>query len=323
LIGSLNKEKPMQKKMKPIALASLALALLFSSAGVAAQEVDTRLNKAIALLENDEPAFGLLSFDYSLTNARSLSRSGLDFIIIDMEHAPFDVERIREFLLGMTDKRAILEKGSLQPNVVPFVRIPASGGEDVLSQVKQALDVGAFGVMFPSVNNAAEAEMAIRASRYPQLNGADDYEPAGLRGRNPSNAVWYWGTRDYIAKADLWPLDPSGELLAIIQIETPEGVEKIEEIISIPGTGVIFIGPSDLSAAMGYASAAAPQVEAAIQTVLSSCLAHDVPCAITTNSRTVEARLAEGFRFVTVGLDGGLSTGAQDALNRGRDASGR
>ena len=153
----------MKKQMKPIAVASLALALLIISLGAVAQEADTRLNKAIALLENDEPAFGLLSFDYSLNNARSLSRSGLDFIIIDMEHAPFDVERIREFLLGMTDKRAILEKGNLQPNVVPFVRIPASGGEDVLSQVKQALDVGAFGVMFPSVNNAAEAEMAIRA----------------------------------------------------------------------------------------------------------------------------------------------------------------
>ena len=165
------------------------------SPGAAAQETGARLNKAIELLENDEPAFGLLSFDYSLNNARSLARSGLDFIIIDMEHAPFDVERIREFLLGMTDKRAIIEKGSLQPNVVPFVRIPAIGSEDVLSQVKQALDVGAYGVMFPSVNNAAEAEMAIRASRYPQLSGADDYEPAGLRGRNPSNAVWYWGIR--------------------------------------------------------------------------------------------------------------------------------
>ncbi|MBL4581264.1 MAG: aldolase [Gammaproteobacteria bacterium] len=313
----------MKKQMKPIVVASFALALLVNSPGTVSQETEMRLNKAIALLENDEPAFGLLSFDYSLNNARSLSRSGLDFIIIDMEHAPFDVERIREFLLGMTDKRAILEKGSLQPNVVPFVRIPASGGEDVLSQVKQALDVGAFGIMFPSVNNADQAEMAIRASRYPQLNGADDYEPRGLRGRNPSNAVWYWGIRDYTAKADLWPLDPSGELLAIIQIETPEGVANIEEIISVPGTGVIFIGPSDLSAAMGYANSAAPEVEAAIQTVLSSCLAHDVPCAITTNSRTVETRLAQGFRFVTVGLDGGLSTGTQDALNRGRNASGR
>ena len=318
-----NKENKMQKQMKPIVLASLTFVLLINSLGAVGQGVEMRLNKAISLLENDKPAFGLLSFDYSLNNARSLARSDLDFIIIDMEHAPFDVERIREFLLGMTDKRAILEKGSLQPNVVPFVRIPASGGEDVLSQVKQALDVGSFGVMFPAVNNRAEAEMAIRASRYPQLNGADDYEPAGLRGRNPSNAVWYWGTTDYIAKADLWPLDLSGELLAIIQIETVEGVENIEEIISVPGTGVIFIGPSDLSTAMGYTSAAAPEVEAAIQTVLSSCLAHDVPCAITTNSRTVEARLAEGFRFVTVGLDGGLSTGTQDALNRGRNAGDR
>lgn len=313
----------MKKSIKKITASSLLLALLVFPFGVMAQEAGARLNKAIALLENDEPAFGLLAFDYSLNNARSLSRSGLDFIIIDMEHAPFDVERIREFLLGMTDKRAILEKGSLQPNVVPFVRIPAIGSEDVLSQVKQALDVGAYGVMFPSVNNAAEAEMAIRASRYPQLNGADDYEPAGLRGRNPSNAVWYWGVRDYHAKADLWPLDPQGELLAIIQIETPEGVENIEEIISVPGTGVIFIGPSDLSTAMGFASAAAPEVEAAIQAVLSSCLAHDVPCAITTNSSTVEQRLAQGFRFVTIGLDGGLSSRAQDALDRGRSASGR
>ncbi|MEX0965150.1 MAG: aldolase/citrate lyase family protein [Pseudohongiellaceae bacterium] len=311
------------KIIKPLAATSLALSLLFHTALLWAQATETRLNKAIELLENDEPAFGLLSFDYSLNNARSLSRSGLDFVIIDMEHAPFDVERIREFLLGMTDKRAILEKGSLQPDVVPFVRIPAIGSESVLSQVKQVLDVGAFGVMFPSVNNAAEAEMAIRASRYPQLNGAEDYEPAGLRGRNPSNAVWYWGIRDYHAKADLWPLDRSGELLAIIQIETPEGVENIEEIISVPGTGVIFIGPSDLSTAMGYASAAEPQVESAIQTVLAACLAHDVPCAITTNARTVEERLEQGFRFVTVGIDGGLSTGTQDALNRGRGAVGR
>lgn len=310
----------MKNTLRHIAIAGITLSLLFYSLLSLAQDAAPRLNKAIDLLERGEPVLGLLSFDYSLNNARSLARSGLDFIIIDMEHAPFDVERIREFLLGMTDKRAILEKGSLQPNVVPFVRIPAIGSEDVLSQVKQALDVGAFGVMFPTINNAAEAEMAIRASRYPQLNGADDYEPAGLRGRNPSNAVWYWGVRDYHAKADLWPLDPDGELLAIIQIETPEGVENIEEIISVPGTGVIFIGPSDLSTAMGYASSAAPEVETAIQTVLSACLAHDVPCAITTNSRTVAQRIEQGFRFVTVGLDGGLSAGTQDALDRGRSA---
>jgi len=311
----------MGKIMKTFSLSLLCLAALGPYSTVMAQQ--PRLNKAIELLESGEAAFGLLSFDYSLNNARSLARSGLDFIIIDMEHAPFDIESLREFLLGMTDKRSILAKGNLQPDVVPIVRIPATGSEDLLAQAKQVLDVGAFGVMYPSVNTAAEAEMAVRATRYPQLNGADDYEPAGLRGRNPSNAVWYWGINDYHPRADVWPLDPAGELLAIIQIETPEGVDNIDDIISVPGVGVIFIGPSDLSTAMGYASPAAPAVEAAIQTVLDACLDNGVACAITTSSRSVEQRIEEGFKFVTVGLDGGLSSGTADALSRGRAAANR
>jgi len=313
----------MRIKIHTISLASLTISLVFAFASTASAQDGVRLNKAIELLESDQVAFGLLSFDYSLNNARSLARSGLDFIIIDMEHAPFDVERAREFMLGMTDKRSILEKGNLQPDVVPFVRIPATGGEDVLSQTKQALDVGAFGVMFPSVNTREQAEMSVRATRYPQLNGAPDYEPAGLRGRNPSNAVWYWRISDYHARADVWPLDPQGELLAIIQIETPEGVENIEEIISVPGVGVIFIGPSDLSTSMGYASPAAPEVEAAIQTVLQSCLDSGVACAITTGQGSVQQRIDQGFRFVTVGLDGGLSTRTAEALRRGKEAAGR
>ena len=225
-----------------------------------------RLNKLIELIENDQPAFGVLSFDYSLNNARSMATSGLDFVFIDMEHAPFDVERLREFLLGMTNKRSILEKGSLQPDVVPFVRIPAAGGaEELIAQAKQVLDIGVFGIFFPAVHTREQAELAVKATRYPQYNGAPDYEPAGLRGRNPSNAVWYWGINDYHAKADVWPLDPEGELLAMMFIESAEGAENIDEIITVPGLGAIFIGPSDLSTSMGYASPAAPQVEEAIQ----------------------------------------------------------
>ncbi len=282
-----------------------------------------RLNRAIELLDSDQAAFGVLSFDYSLENARSLARSGLDFIIIDMEHSPFDVERLRTFLLGMTDKRSLARKGNLQADVVPLVRIPATGGEDVMAQAKQVLDVGVFGVMYPSINNRAEAEMAVRATRYPQLNGAEDYQPQGLRGRNPTNAAWYWGIDDYVEKADLWPLDPNGELLAILQIESAEGVANVEEILSVPGIGVLFIGPSDLSTAMGYASANVPEVEAAIQTVLAACLAHDVPCAITTGAANVAERIGQGFRFVTVGVDGGLSVGTSNALRAGLEAAGR
>ncbi|MCH1599320.1 MAG: aldolase/citrate lyase family protein [Pseudomonadales bacterium] len=301
----------------------IALAALLA-ASVSAQSDTVRLNKLIDLIEQDEPAFGLLSFDYSLTNARAMANSGLDFILIDMEHAPFDVERLRAFLLGMTNKRSILEKGNLQPDVVPFVRIPAAGGADeIIAQAKQVLDVGTYGIMFPAIQNREQAELAVRATRYPQINGVDDYEPQGLRGRNPSNAVWYWGVRDYHARADVWPLDPQGELLAIMFVESPEAVANIEEIISVPGVGGIFIGPSDLSTSMGYTSPAAPEVEAAIQEVLAACLEHDVPCAITTNARTVQQRIEQGFRFVTVGVDSGLSAGASSALRLGREAAGQ
>ena len=280
-----------------------------------------RLNRSIELLESGRPAFGVLSFDYSFVSARTLAGSGLDFIIIDMEHAPFDVERLQTFLLGMTDKRQIHEKGNLQMNVTPFVRVPATGAEQVLFQAKQVLDVGVFGVMYPSIGTREEAEFAVRATRYPQTRGAADFEPAGLRGRNPTNAMWFWGVRDYQQRADLWPLDPQGELLAIIQIETPEGVENIEEIVSVPGVGVIFIGPSDLTASMGFPPG--DEVEQAIQRVLRACLAADVPCAITTGAGSVEQRIAEGFRFVTVGADGGISAGVSTALERGRAAAGR
>jgi 4-hydroxy-2-oxoheptanedioate aldolase len=282
---------------------------------------EVRLNKSIELLASGRPAVGVLSFDYSLSNARALARSGLDFIIVDMEHSPFDVEQLRLFLLGMTDKRAIQDKGNLQMDVTPFVRIPATGREDVLAQAKQVLDVGVFGVMYPSIGTRAEAETAVRATRYPQARGAADYEPAGLRGRNPANAAWFWGVGGYEQRADVWPLDPAGELLAILQIETVEGVANVEEIASVPGVGVLFIGPSDLTAAMGFPPAA--EVEAAIQRVLAACLAHDVPCAITTGAGTVEQRLREGFRFVTVGADGGISAGVAEALERARAVSGR
>ena len=181
----------LMRKFTALSSISLLVVLVVLVGSASAQQDSPRLNKAIELLENDQAVFGLLSFDYSLNNARSMANSGLDFIIIDMEHAPFDVERLRQFLLGMTDKRSILRKGNLQPDVVPLVRIPATGGEDVMSQAKQVLDVGAFGVMYPSVSTRAQAEKSVGATRYPQLNGAEDFEPVGLRGRNPSNAVWY------------------------------------------------------------------------------------------------------------------------------------
>ena len=282
-----------------------------------AQNNDVRLNRTIELLAQGKPTFGIFSGDRSLNNARSLARSNLDFVLIDMEHGPLDFETLRIFLLSMTDKRSIIQKGNLQANVTPIVRLPVNGRENLQFLSKQALDIGSFGVMYPFISTKEEALNAVRASRYPQKKGAADFNPPGLRGRAPTNAVWYWGltSGDYVRRADVWPLDPNGEILTVIQIENPEGVNNIEEIISVPGIGAIFVGYPD--------NPGAPVIEEAIQKVLKACKKKNIPVGSTTGPGSIERRLKEGFRFVTVGGDGGISPGTATTLQRGRTASGR
>ncbi len=282
-----------------------------------------RINHTISVLEKGGAAFGTFSSDTSLTNARSMTRSALDFVFIDMEHGPYDTNTLHNFLLGMTDKKTIAETGSLKMGTTPIVRVPVNGREMNQFITKQVLDLGAFGIMFPMINTREQAEWAIAASRFPQARGAKDSFPVGLRGKSPVNAAWYWGLGfgEYVERADAWPLDPNGEILVVIQIESPQAVENIEEIISVPGVGAIFVGPADLSANMGLPSND-PEVEAAIQTVLKSCIKHNIACGITTGSRSVENRIKQGFRFVTVG---GYSAAAavSENLAKGRKAAGR
>ena len=283
-----------------------------------------RLNKTIETLAAGQAAFGIFSGDRSLSNARSLSRSELDYILIDMEHGPYDVETLQTFLLGMTNKAEIKATNSLAMNTTPIVRLPTNGREMNQYLVKQVLDMGVFGVMFPMINTREEAENAIASMRFPRAAGETDHGPQGLRGRSPGTAVWYWGTgySEYLSKADVWPLDPQGELLAVIQIETQEAIGNLEAIVTTPGVGAIFIGPSDLSADIGLPRSH-PTVEAAIQTILASCIKHNVPCGITTSPNDIAERTKQGFRFATVGGDSGISPRTERALNIGRETAGR
>jgi 4-hydroxy-2-oxoheptanedioate aldolase len=282
-----------------------------------------RLNRTIELLAQGRATFGILSHDRSLDNARALARSGLDFVIIDMEHGPLDIETLRVFLLGMIDKERILAKGHAQMDVTPFVRLPANGRDQATFLAKQALDAGVMGIMFPYVNTPAEAELAVRSMRYPQRRGAPDSNPPGLRGSGPGIPDWYWGVRNYQELADVWPLDPRGELFCIIQIESREGLENVDAIAAVPGVSALFIGPADLALSLGV-PIDAPEVEAAIQTILSSARSRKIPIGITTSADTVERRLAEGFNVVTVGFgDGGITPESARTLAIGRKARGR
>ena len=155
-------------------------------------EAQGRLNGTIEVLASGKPAFGVFGWNHSIDNAIALVRSDLDFVIIDMEHRPYDMERLRTFLLGMIDKQSILEKGSLQMSVTPIVRLPTSNLESTGVLAKQVLGMGAYGLMFPSVGTKAEALRAVQVSRYPQAAGSPDMEPPGLRGFEPFHpGMWY------------------------------------------------------------------------------------------------------------------------------------
>ena len=167
--------------------AMVAIVSLSTGAGSGQQPAGSppagpRLDRVIELFQQGKPAVGIFSQNHSIRSAQTLARTDLDFLLIDMEHTPFDVETLQTFLLGLTDKQAILNKGTLQPNVVPFVRIPLYGDENLPHMVKQVLDLGVFGIMFPHVNTAAQALAAVQASRYPQREGAADFQPVGHRG---------------------------------------------------------------------------------------------------------------------------------------------
>jgi 4-hydroxy-2-oxoheptanedioate aldolase len=309
---------------RAIRLASLLAVVLLPLALPAAPAHAQRINGTIETLEADLPVFGLFTADFSLANARALSGSELDFIFIDMEHSPLDLETLRSFLLGMTNKARIAETGSVRMDVTPLVRIPQYGPEQLQFIVKQVLDLGAYGIVFPFINTRADAEAAVTSMRYPPRRDDPQPEPRGTRGSSPGNAIWYWGVSDYTQRADTWPLDPDGELLAVLQIESREGVENIDEILSVGGIGAIFVGPADLSNSYGVPGDH-PDVTQAIATVLDACQQNDVPCGITTSAGSVVQRLDEGFDFVTIGYwnDAGISTGPGEALQIGREHAGR
>jgi 4-hydroxy-2-oxoheptanedioate aldolase len=285
-----------------------------------AQQAPEHLNPAIEKLAQGKPVFGISTTDLSLDNASALARADLDYVRVEMEHTPMSFDTLRLFLLGTIDRASIVKKGNAQQSSAPIVRLAPYGREQAHWVTKQALDLGVMGIIFSTIETKEEALSAVRSMRYPQPRGARYMEPIGLRGVGPTNAVWFWGvsTAEYTQRADLWPLNPAGDLLAIMLIESVKGVENVDAIASVPGVGMIYAGTGDLSRSMGVSGA---EVEAAVQKILKACVAHNVPCKINVTANDVQRRIKEGWRVLNVGaLAGGLTPPIDSALRAGRAA---
>jgi 4-hydroxy-2-oxoheptanedioate aldolase len=278
----------------------IIVALLLGVSTPFAQQKPLHLNPVIAKLAEGKTVYGLNTGDLSLVNARETARAPVDFVYVDMEHNPLDFPALHLFLIGMSDRGMVLRKGNLQPNVALFARFPPEADQSQWV-VKQALDIGLHGVIFNGVDRKEQAMIAVRSMRYPQLKGSKYYEPNGIRGAAPGNATWIWGIsgEEYERHADLWPLNPDGDLLAMLMIESVEGLENVDVIASTPGVGALFLGAgNDLTHSMGVRPGA-PEVEAAFQKVLAACKAHKIGCAITaSNANDVARRVKEGWNII-------------------------
>jgi 4-hydroxy-2-oxoheptanedioate aldolase len=154
----------------------------------------------------------------------------------------------------------------------------------------KVLDAGAYGVIVPMVSNRAEAERAVAACRYP---------PTGMRSNGPNRALLYGGA-DYQQHADR-------EMACVVMIETPEGIEKMEEIISTPGLDAAYIGPTDLALALGLPPVMEndhPLHVATVNRMLETCKRHNVVAGIhTAGSRYTQRFLDQGFQMVMLVAD--------------------
>ena len=274
----------------------------------------SHLLDVVELLANGETVFGsFANVESGAAGAIDMSRSQGDYIFFDMEHGALDMNEMRHYMQYLLDPAKILRRGRPGTDVAIWVRIPANGREMNEWMIKNALDQGAHGIIAPHIETAEQALHLVRSMRYPQRLGSPDMEPEGLRGSGPGNAVRYWGVSgaDYIAKADVWPLDSNGELLNMIQIENKIGVSNVDEIAKVPGVSMLMAAPGDLGMAYGGDANAA---EEAIQTVLRAATAAGLPCAITANADNVEQRIREGFRVLI---------GGPEMIAVGRRAAGR
>jgi len=161
---------------------------------------------------------GWLSIPSSFS-AEVMAQQGFDWLCVDMQHGIIDYQ------VAVTMLQAISTT-----ETVPIVRVPWNDAW----QIMKALDAGAYGVIVPLINTRADAEAAVAACRYP---------PRGIRSSGPTRAIVYGG-RDYQEHAN-------DEVLCICMIETRQGIENLEEICSVPGLDMVYIGPADLSLALG------------------------------------------------------------------------
>ena len=213
-------------------------------------------------------------------SAEVMAHQGWDSLTIDLQHGLIDYQTAVGMLQAISTTRT-----------VPLVRVPWLDPAIIM----KVLDAGAYGVICPMVNSAAEARAFVSACRYP---------PAGIRSCGPIRANIYAGS-DYVANANR-------TIITMAMIETRPGLDNLDEILSVEGLDAIYVGPGDLGLALGYEPRLDPveeDVVKAIEHIVVRARQKKIVAGIhTASAANAQTMIKQGFQFVTVSTDVRLLT---------------
>lgn len=263
-----------------------------------------------ALRDGDRPAGAWCSLP-SPGVAETLATAAFDFVTVDTEHAPTTTESVEAMVRAIEaapgDAEALVRVAEVDP-----------------TRIKRVLDAGPAGVMAPQVNSPERARELVRACRYPPQIGPDetsddDAERVDADGHRGVRGVAASRASDYGRRIDQYVRSDAAEIAVIAQIETERAVDSAADIAAVPGIDALFVGPADLSAALGrFRAYDDPRFTAALDRTVAA--AHDagVPVGtLATSDERIDAWLDAGFDFLIVGTDAGfLAAGADRALER-------
>jgi 4-hydroxy-2-oxoheptanedioate aldolase len=238
--------------------------------------VELPVNKFKQAISKGNTQYGLWAGIPDTTSAEICAGSGFDWLLLDGEHAPFDMRAIYNYLQAVAAY-----------DVHPIVRI-VEGDKNL---IKQLLDYGAQTLLIPMVDTAEQAGALVEAMRYP---------PQGIRGMGSSiaRAARWNSITDYVSTAN-------SEVCLLVQAETTTALENLPEILNVEGVDGVFIGPSDLSASMGHVgNPGHPEVVATIKSAIKAIVkAGKAAGILALDPAQAQQYIKAGACFIGVGVD--------------------
>ena len=265
---------------------------------IALRAADTtkHINRAIELLADGQPIYYTGSHegtDGSFAQGVKDAQTWADYISYDMEHAPFDVKGLSEYMQGLA-KGGPTKSGHRTPAVI--VNVPVDGTDETTVRAnawmfQQVLATGVHGVLLCHADTPGAVRAFVEAVRFPAYGGR-----RGVHGNTTAARIWGITAEQYAEKADAWPLNPNGELLLGLKLEDKYALENAEANTKIPGVAFAEWGPGDMAFSLGVKSGAvnAPQMQAARSKVLAATKAQKIFFLNSVNADNVVDMIKEG-----------------------------